>query len=210
LTDSYNNGIMLDMNTQPPPNDPETRAFFQHLVQILRAGLPPVGDEHSGVSPDEALARRDAIAIAEVASLVPADSTEAELAVQSVVANAHAGYCLAQLNHHPALSQQAVALRKHFVRFAREARRALSVLLAVQAERHKRGPNNLPAWRMPPPTRERRGAGAPATGGVPVVAPPAPPPAPTAETQPAANRHSPEELRRMRESLAEWEADVMH
>ena len=199
---------MLDMNTQPPPNDPETRAFFQHLVQILRAGLPPpIGAEHSGATPEEALARRDAVAIAEVASLAPADSTEAELAVQSVVANSNAGYCLAQLNDHPPLSKQAAALRKHFVRFAREARRALSVLLAVQAERYKRGSNTLPAWRMPPPpARERRGTGAEAASSVPVAGPPAP----TAQTQPAAKRHSPEEQRKMRESLAEWEADVMH
>ncbi|HEX3405000.1 MAG TPA: hypothetical protein VHT74_32200, partial [Acetobacteraceae bacterium] len=61
------------------------RDTYWQLINTLRTSLPaPVNDT------PEALARRDNAAIADVASMLPANASEAALAAQFVAAAAHA------------------------------------------------------------------------------------------------------------------------
>jgi hypothetical protein len=130
------------MNTQEPKADPLSLASDGELAQILCAALPPplLGNVpgYPPVTPEEALARRDAAAIALLRSLEPADQTEAALAITCVTTSAHATDCLSQVQLHRPESDQAMKLRMQFARFSRESLRARSALLTLQEQRYKR------------------------------------------------------------------------
>jgi hypothetical protein len=109
------------------------RAMFYQLVHTLRTTLaPPVTD-----SPED-LVRRDSAAIAQVASLLPANADEADLAIKYVAAGGQAMDCfrLARKYHgSPELILQCTA---QAARMLREARATRTLLMRVQAERQKR------------------------------------------------------------------------
>ena len=70
--------------------------MFYQLIHTLRVALPVV----SG-SPED-VTRRDHAAIAEVASMLPANAHEAKLAAVIVAAEAESLECLRQVREHPA------------------------------------------------------------------------------------------------------------
>jgi len=202
------NDTLLEMDPQPPPqSDPALLAFYDRLAPTLRAALPPpIGNppEGPGSTPEQALARRDAAAIALVTSLAPADAAEAALAVQYVVAGAHASYSLWQVQQHPPVSEAAMKLRTQFARFSRESRRSRSLLLTLQEDRHKRAAADMAARKKtsPPHGEGQSAGGGLASPGGAAVAPPDQPPAPSEETKPAPPRRSPPALRLIQGGLA--------
>lgn len=180
------------MDTQPPQQPhPALRAFYSHIVETMVAALPPPIGGMPEDPPGEALARRDRIAIAVLASLAPADAAEAALATQCIVAGAHATYYLSQVAQHSAASALAMKLRSQFASFEREARRSRSLLLTMQEKRYKREAANRIARPAPPRQGEGPGAGGDlATQGGGAVAPPTQPPAPPEATEAAPPRRS--------------------
>ena len=117
------------------------RDTYYQLVHTLCASLPPPVTD----TPED-LARRDNAAIAQVASLLPANADEANLAVQYVATSAQSMLCL-QLAR-----EYATADHAYFLKFSalavgmmRQARSARSLLLRVQAARQKREADNAGA-----------------------------------------------------------------
>lgn len=195
------------MDTQPPHSSvPDLQALYGRLAETLRATLPPpIGDAagNAGSSPDEALARRDAAAIALITSLAPADDAEGALAVHCVVASARANHCLSQVGQHPPASDMAMKLRRQYARYIQESLRSRGQLLTIQGARYKRERVDAAARQKFPQHGEGRcvGDGIPILGA-PAAAPPAQPPAPPEETKPGAPRRSPPVLRLIRGGLA--------
>jgi hypothetical protein len=108
------------------------RDIYYQIVHTLRGLLPPPVTD----TPDD-LVHRDNATIAKVASLLPANADEADLAAQYVAANAYAMDCLR-------LAREARGDLAAFLRctaqsacMMRQARGARSLLLRVQAERRK-------------------------------------------------------------------------
>ncbi len=95
--------------------------------------LPPAVND----TPED-LARRDNAAIAEVASLLPANAEEATLAAQFVAANAQAMDCLRLAREHAADLARVLQCTAQSANMMRQARAARSLLLRVQAARQKR------------------------------------------------------------------------
>jgi hypothetical protein len=125
------------MDQPPPPQqaDPALqlqRDLHYQVAHTLRATLPP-----PLANTQEALDRRDRAAIALVASLCPANADEATIAAQYVAANAHAMDCM-RLMRRNAGYPAAAKLEAQARSMMREARGARSLLLRVQAARHKR------------------------------------------------------------------------
>lgn len=165
---------MLVMNTQPPPpTDPALRISYVRLVDSLRARLPlPLSNTpgQSGPPSEYAIARRDTAALAMIASLDPADSIEADLAVKYVVTSAHATDALHLARQHPPESEVAIALRSQSAQLEQDAQGTRSLLRARQAARRRhqaadaaaRQTAARPAWarvpagvRFPPVMRPR-------------------------------------------------------
>jgi hypothetical protein len=195
------------MDTQPPhSSDPDLQALYGRLAQTLCAALPPpIGDaaENAGSSPDQALARRDAAAIALITSLAPADDAEGALAVHCVVASARANHCLSQVGQHPPASDMAMKLRRQYARYIQESLRSRGQLLTIQGARYKRERADAAARQQFLQYGEGQGAGdgLPTPGGS-AEAPPAQPHAPPAQPKPAAPRRSPPSLRLIQGGLA--------
>jgi hypothetical protein len=195
------------MDTLPPhPSDPNLQAFYDRLAETLRAALPPPIDDaagNAGSSPEQALARRDAAAIAVIRSLAPADAAEGALAVHCVVASARADHCLSQVGQHPPVSDMAMKLRRQYARYIQESLRSRGQLLTIQGARYERERAEATARRQFPQYGESQGAG----DGLPILgssadAPLAQPPARPEETKPAPPRRSPPALRLIRGGLA--------
>lgn len=103
------------------------RDAYHHLVFTLRALMPPVS-----ASPED-LVRRDHAAIAQVASLCPANAAQAALAAQYVAANAYAMECL-RLTRDPATAPDAVSrLTAQAASMMRQSQGAFRLLLRAQA-----------------------------------------------------------------------------
>jgi hypothetical protein len=127
---------MRAMDHQPAheQSDPTLRLprdVYYQLVHTLRAALPPIAD-----TPDD-VARRDNAAIAQVASLRPANADEASIAAQYVAANAHAMDCLRLAQEHRGDPSFALKCGAQAASMMRQARGARSLLLRVQTERRK-------------------------------------------------------------------------
>jgi hypothetical protein len=87
----------------------------------------------------EDLARRDHAAIADIASLLPANAEEVEIAVQFVSANAQAKECCRLMHLHTATNiHTAMQCNAQSASMMSQARGARALLLRVQAARHKR------------------------------------------------------------------------
>jgi hypothetical protein len=113
------------------------RDMYYQLVHTLRTSLPPPIANTQGD-----LARRDNAAIAQVASLLPANADEANLAAQYVAANAQALDCLRLARMYPNDVSLALKCTAQAASMMRQARGARSLLLRVQAERQKREADN--------------------------------------------------------------------
>ena len=160
------------------------RDTYYQIVHTLCASLPaPVTD-----TPED-LARRDNAAIAQVASLLPANADEANLAVQYVATSAQSMLCLRLARDY------ATADHAYFLKFSalavgmmRQARSARSLLLRVQAARQKREADNAAADKAAWTEHCAIGLMTDALGRAPPPAtaepPPPPPPMPMEETAP--------------------------
>jgi hypothetical protein len=139
------------MDHSPPPQPPDLtlqlpRDIYYQIVHTLCRALPPPFT----ASADD-LSRRDntaigevacLLAIGEVACLLPANAEEAEIAAQFVAANAQARVCLRLAQEHAA--DVVLVLRCTAPVRQDDARRsARSLLLRVQAVRHKREADNV-------------------------------------------------------------------
>ena len=99
------------MDQQPAPNNPYParqlrRDIYYQAVEILRSMLPgPLTDT------PEAWARRDRVAIAKVAAMVPANPAEGELAAHHVALMAQAADALRQVLQHADDVQRAAQVR---------------------------------------------------------------------------------------------------
>jgi hypothetical protein len=159
------------------------RDTYYQLVHTLCASLPPPVTD----APED-LARRDNAAIAQVASLLPANADEANLAVQYVATSAQAMVCLrvareyATADHAFFLKSNALA-----VSMMRQARGARSLLLRVQAAREKREADNAATDKAAWTEHCAIGLMADALGRTPPPAtaePPTPSPIPMEEATP--------------------------
>jgi hypothetical protein len=120
-----------DLSTQLP------RDMYYQLAHRLRAALPPPVTN----SPDD-FVRRDNAAIAEAASLLPANAEEASLAAQFVAASAQALDSLALVEQYRTIDpMRADKCNAQAANMMRQARGFRSLLLRVQAARQKREAN---------------------------------------------------------------------
>jgi len=122
---------------QPDPAVQLQQDIYALAAEILRATLPP-----PLVDTPEAWARRDRVALAAVAALVPGNPAEAKLAARHVAEGEHADDCLRLAAQHAADLKQAAQLRAQAASMSREARGCLSSLLRLQAVRKKREAND--------------------------------------------------------------------
>jgi hypothetical protein len=126
---------------EPPPVDPAlrlTRDAYYVLVHTLRGTLlPPVID-----TPEE-VARRDNAAIAQVATMLPANADEAFLAAQCVGARLYGMDCIRLARGFAETDQmwarKCAAMGNSSLRESRQAR---SLLARLQAAREKREANS--------------------------------------------------------------------
>jgi hypothetical protein len=174
--------------SDPPtvPADPLaylTKSAFYVIAHDLRGLLPP-----PPIDTPENTARRDIAAIGRVAALLPANANEANLATQSVAAEAHGLFCQRLASEHadePKIVLQCEAQSSSMMRQARAWR---SLLLRVQAARESLEQN--PEARAAAAQTEQRALRLMTEAlAMPVPAPSRPPPPatpPTAAPQPAA------------------------
>ncbi len=130
------------MEIRPEPDQPDLtlqlpRDVYYQLIQTLRASLPPPVTDTS-----EDRARCDNAAMAHVASMLPANADEANLAALSVAASAQALDSLRLARTFPAESAPALKCTAQANSMMRQARAFRSLLLRVQALRQKREADN--------------------------------------------------------------------
>ena len=125
---------MDTIETRPDLSLQLPRDLYYHALHSLRTTMPaPVSDR------PEDLVRRDNAAIADIASLLPANAEEVEIAVQFVSANAQAKECCRLMHLHTATNiHTAMQCNAQSANMMRQARGARALLLRVQAARHKR------------------------------------------------------------------------
>ena len=127
---------MSEAPATEPPADPFQRlpkAVYRTIVADLYADIP---SPH--LTDPELIAERVHAAIAEIASMFPANAEEARIAARVVTADAQAGDCIRHaraLFNDPIPAMKCHAQANHMMRTANAAR---SLLLRVQAARRKR------------------------------------------------------------------------
>jgi hypothetical protein len=168
-----NTGSGLDLTYQLP------RDTYWQLIHTLSTSLPaPVTDT------PEARVHRDNAAIAHVASMLPANADEANLAALHVAALAHAHnrLRLAELpGMDPAL---AMKYQAQAISMMREARAMRSLLIRVQAARQKREADGVALNKANWIEHCAIGLMADALGRIPPAPMEQPPPAPVEEAEP--------------------------
>ena len=134
------------METTPQPSNPALRLAkdtYYQVVHTLRGLLPLPA---TGTSED--LTRRDNAAIAHVASLLPVNADEANIAAQHVAANAYAMDCLRVAREYAAADHSFfLQCNARAVSMMRQARAARVLLLRVQDERRTREADHSAADR---------------------------------------------------------------
>jgi hypothetical protein len=124
------------MDTQQQPSDRTfhlPRDVYRQLVHKLRGYLPPPVDDTP-----EALAQRDNAAIAHVASMLPANADEADIAARCVGLGEYAKDCLLQARERRGDLSDYLKCTAQAASMERQAHGARSLLQRVQAERRKR------------------------------------------------------------------------
>jgi plasmid stability protein len=129
------------MENQPPEPAPDKpnpalqlqRDIHLQVVDLFRTTLPGRPDD----TPD-AIACRERFAIAEVAAMLPANAHEAALAAHCVAAGAQANDAMREITLHPGDIKVITLLRNQAASMMRQSRGFSSLLLRVQAARHKR------------------------------------------------------------------------
>jgi hypothetical protein len=164
------------MEPHPEPERPDLayllpRDAYYHLIRTLRAALPaPVTD-----TPEDR-ACRDNAAIAQVASLLPANAAESSLAAQYVAANAQAMESL-RLAQDPDMALRfVVKCRAQAIGSMRLSHAAMRLLLRIQAARQKTEADCVATDRAAWTEHCAAGLMAQALPGAPPAAMPEPPP----------------------------------
>lgn len=138
------------MDHLPPPESPDLtlllpRSTYWQLVHELQSYLPPPIDDTP-----EARAHRDRAAIADVASMLPANAEEARIAVRSVSADAQATACIRQARKYEDDIGIFLKCTAQAASMMRQANAARSLLARLQATRRKReadeAASNQDAW----------------------------------------------------------------
>ncbi len=133
------------MDAQPPPPDPTLRLpgdTSYQIVHTLRGLLPPPVTD----TPED-LARRDNAAIARIASLLPGNADEANIAACYVAADAYAMDLLRLARESRGDPTFFLKCTTRATGMMREARAARSALTRVQAERRERDADSAAADR---------------------------------------------------------------
>ena len=181
------------MDQQPHPDSTLhlPRDAYYTAIHTLRGSLPaPVTDtpDDPGSGLGQALIRRDNAAIAQVASLLPANAAEAELAAQYVAACAQAMECLRDARDPAAPLGFVVQCRTHAASMMRQSQGALRMLLRLQAVRQQREADAAAAERAAWTEHCAAALMAQSLAGAPPEAvdlpPPPPPPAPSVAPAP--------------------------
>jgi hypothetical protein len=110
--------------------------MLDEASRTLRDTLPPPIDDTP-----ETLAHRDRIALAEFASLAPANFSESSLATDRVLALAHSDYCLRRATQYAHDAGNARKLHAQAAGMERVARQCRSALRREQAVRRMRQAN---------------------------------------------------------------------
>jgi hypothetical protein len=161
---------------EPRPEQPDLayllpRDAYYHLIHTLRAALPPPVTDTP-----ENRARRDNAAIAQVASLLPANAAESTLAAQYVAANARAMDCM-RLAEDPGMPLGfVVKCRAQAIGLMRLSQGAMRLLLRIQAARQKTEADCVATDRAAWTEHCAAGLMAQALSGAPPAAMPEPPP----------------------------------
>lgn len=181
----------MDRHPAPEPSDPThrlTRDVYCQLVHTLRSSLPPPVSDTS-----EELASRDNAAIAQVAAMLPANADEANLAAECVAARLYAMDCIRQARSFEAADPSwARKCAAQATSTMREANRARTLLMRLQAAREKRetdaAATDRAAWSehctIGLMTAALTDAPPPDASPPPTAAPAEPPPAPPPEAPP--------------------------
>lgn len=195
----------MDMQSAPEPADLALQlprdTYFQ-LVYNLRAAIPPVSD-----TPED-IAHRDNAIIALIASLLPANADEANLAGLYAMASAQATRSLQLAEQHPSDVAFVVKCHANALRMTREARSTRQLLLRIQAERRRRETDAAAIERAAWTEHCAIGLMAEALGRSPPTQAPEPPPSAMAdpvreaERQPNPRDRLPEERHNGPPSLA--------
>jgi hypothetical protein len=129
--------------TPPPPQPPPDPALqLQHDIYLcVVENLRPVFELMREATPD-ARARRERVAIAEAAAMIPANAEEAKLAAHSVGAGIFVDDCYRALAAHTGDLADAMKLSARAASMGRESRGYRSLLLRIQALRLKREAND--------------------------------------------------------------------
>ena len=151
------------MHTLPNLPPAIAREIFAQLCSALP---PPV------VNTAEGIESRNNLAMAELAAMLPADAVEAMLALDAVLAGAHADDCLRLVTEHHDDFANAARCRSQYFAMSRAARRAHHVLLDMQKARLSAAV--LLALPMPPPARHAAPPAAPARHNAPPILVPTP------------------------------------
>ena len=176
----------MDPLRDPEPADPTHRlirdAYYQ-LVHTLRSTLPPPTPD----TPEE-LTRRDHAAISQVAAMLPANTDEANIAIDCVAARLYAMSCFAEARElqatDPDRARKCVAQATSTLR---EANRSRSLLLRLQTAREKRERDSAATDRAAWSEHCTIGLMTMALTDVPsqpAAAPAEPPPAPPVDAEP--------------------------
>ncbi|HET7881630.1 MAG TPA: hypothetical protein VFL55_12140 [Acetobacteraceae bacterium] len=126
-----NSAEQLDLSLLLP------RSTFWQIVHDLQSSLPPPADDTP-----EARLHRDRAAIADVASMLPANADEARIATRSVLADAQATECLRLARVYADDLSAVLKLNAQSVSMMRQANAARSLLARLQAARRKREVSN--------------------------------------------------------------------
>jgi hypothetical protein len=191
------------------PDLPLPRDDTDQLVHTLSATLLPETD-----TPEE-LAHRDRAATAEpatgldpvVASLLPANPDEANLAAQYVAASTQALDCLRLAREHPSDASHVLKCTAQSASMMRQAHRWRTALLRAQAERQRR--TSAPATHDTVPAEHR----APAQAADALIEPltaPAPQPTELPQPNPIAEAERYARLHRKRAALIRRLGHVPH
>jgi len=157
------------------------RDMYYQLIHTICGCMPPPRTD----SPEDRIRRENAI-IARIASMLPANADEANIAAQCITAQAQADECVRLSQEHRADDQLFMRFTALAAGMMRESRSARSLLLRVQARREKReadaGALNQANWT------EHCAIGlmtdALGRAGPSPMEEPAPPPAPLEEAEP--------------------------
>ena len=161
--------------SQADPADLLPRATYYQIAHTLRGLLPPPVTQE-----DEA--RRDLAAIAHVASLLPANADEANLAAQYVAATTQAFDCLRLARQYPNDPSLVLKCTAQSASMMRQARSWRTALLRAQAARATREADTVATGTAT--QTEIRALALMADGLAASLGSPAPEAAPTAERKP--------------------------